>query len=65
MKIVFKTIGIMLWLVAMMLGTTFGVHLISYPDTLANILGVLVIALVMGVNLALIQTAISYNKEEE
>ena len=48
-----------------MLVLTLGLHLISYPDTLANILGVLVIALIIGVSFALIHVKESYKDQED
>lgn len=60
MRIILKVLTIAGWLVMVMLVLTLGLHLISYPDTLANILGVLVIALVIGVSFALMQVSKSY-----
>lgn len=60
MRIILKVLTIAGWLVMVMLVLTLGLHLISYPDTLANILGVLVIALIIGVSFALIHVKESY-----
>ena len=60
MKIVLKILAIAVWLIMVMLVLTLGLHLISYPDTLANILGILVIALIIGLSFALMQVSKSY-----